>query len=235
MTTDDYRKAWEREREQAYPMIDAFEAECGHAMARGRLEGMARVLACPVKANPPNWQHGRVIYALTRRYLSAYDGGPVSILDIGTAKGFSALCFRSALSDHGVAGDIVSVDVLDPSARVKRNTVAEVDGFKTLYETIAPWCEPGQIDFRQQTGAKALAASSGRLHLAFVDGRHNYESVKEEARLLSERQRPGDIAIFDDTQITDVAKAVSEASGLYTLRYLNPLPQRRYAIGTRRG
>lgn len=230
-----YQSAWELEREHAYPMIHAFENECGHAMARGRLEGMARVLACPVKSNPPNWQHGRVIYALTRRYLTAYGGGPLSILDIGTAKGFSALCFKSALDDAGASGHIVSVDVLDPSARVRRNTVAEVDGFKTLYETIAPWCEPGQIEFRQQTGTDALVSSKDRIHLAFVDGKHSYEAVYEETRLLAARQYGGDIALFDDTQIDGVARAVQGADRLYDFRYLQPLQHRRYAIGVRRG
>lgn len=234
-SVDDYCRAWELERDQSYPMITAFEKECGHAIARGRLEGLARVLACPVKSNPPNWQHGRVIYALTRRYVSAYDGGPVSILDIGTAKGFSALCFKSALSDAGASGHIVSVDVLDPDARVKRNTVAEVDGLKTLYETISPWYEPGQIEFRQQTGTDALVSSKDRIHLAFIDGRHSYEAVYQETRLLAARQYAGDIALFDDTQIEGVARAVQGADRLYEFRYIQPLANRRYALGVRRG
>jgi len=232
MTADDYRRAFDGERVQDYPVIDAFEADCGAAIDRQKLEDAARVLACPVKTNPPNWQHGRVIYAAARRYLTRVLG-PVSCLDVGTAKGFSALCLQWAIDDEGVNGEILSVDVLEPSARVKRNTVAECDGFKTLAETLAPWPEASRITFKAMTGVKALTAP-GRLHIAFIDGKHSYAAVKEETALLAKRQAPGDLAIFDDTQIEGVAQAVAEAPW-WDVTYLQPLSSRRYAIGIRRG
>src|SRR5688572_33475015 len=97
MTPDDYQRAFDGERVQEYPVISDFQVECGVALGREKLERAARVLACPVKANPPNWQHGRVIYSAARRYLNGMTG-PVSCMDIGTAKGFSALCLRDRKS-----------------------------------------------------------------------------------------------------------------------------------------
>lgn len=120
----EYQAAFERERVNAYPAIDELEARSGYALERSRLEIAAKHLACPVKRNPPNWQHGRVIYALLRRYLAARTGF-VSLLDIGTAKGFSALCMAFALADAGMDGAITSLDVVDPDARVPRNSIAE--------------------------------------------------------------------------------------------------------------
>src|SRR3989304_7206134 len=76
------------------PPVEAYEA--AFALERTRLEAAARVLACPIKAGPPNWQHGRVLYALTRRYRLTAEG-PLYCLDIGTAKGFSALCLLWAV------------------------------------------------------------------------------------------------------------------------------------------
>ena len=235
MTPDDYQRAFDGERVQEYQVISDFQVECGVALGREKLERAARVLACPVKANPPNWQHGRVIYSAARRYLNGMTG-PVSCVDIGTAKGFSALCLRWALDDAGVTGTILSVDVIEPSAKVKRNTVAECDGFKSLYETLAPWMpQAGNITFKAMTGTKALGSSTDRIHIAFVDGKHNYPTVKEETALLAARQAPGDLAIFDDTQIEGVAKAVYEAEQWWTFTYLQPLSSRRYAVGLRRG
>lgn len=233
-SVDAFRRAFNLERGRTYPMIDDFEAEYGYAIDRQKLEDAARVLACPVKTNPPNWQHGRVIYAVARKYLTT-QMNMVSVLDIGTAKGFSALCFRWAIDHSGVFGRITSVDVLEPDARVKRNTVAEVDGFKTLHEIVAPWVKSGAIHFRKQTGVQALSESYDRIHLAFIDGKHTFEAVLEETRILAARQQPGDIAIFDDTQIDGVERAVQASGQFYDFRYLQPLPQRRYAIGTRRG
>jgi hypothetical protein len=193
-TVADYDRIFEAERLNEYPMVDAFEQRMGFALDRQRLEDAARVLACPLKDNPPNWQHGRVLYALTvGRGRSVAE--PLNMLDIGTAKSFSALCLlwgRGAAPD-GVwvgSGGVTSVDVLDPLARVRRNTVAEV-------------------------------------------GKHEESVVREEGRLLADRQEPGDVVMFDDVQIPGVAKAVAGLKG-YEFEYLEVKPERKYAIGVRR-
>src|SRR3989304_4481394 len=90
-----YEAAFALERTRRDPLVDDFGARPGGrrqrapppAAARGAAAG---VLACPIKARPPNWQHGRVLYALTRRYRLTAEG-PLYCLDIGTAKGFSAV------------------------------------------------------------------------------------------------------------------------------------------------
>ena len=203
-------------------------------MDRDRLENAAKVLACPVKTNAPNWQHGRILYALTRQYLASHPGF-VQCLDIGTAKGFSALVMRWAIVDAGNdEGQVLSVDVLDPLARVRRNTVAEVDGLKTLEETLAPWPEAERIWFRQNTGVDGLKVLT-RVHVAFVDGKHSFAAVSEEVALLAARQQPGDRVMFDDAQIEGVAKAVHAASSFYDITPFALLPHRSYLLGVRRG
>lgn len=244
LTAEDYRAAFEKERAQTYPVIDAFEARCGYAIDRERLEQAAAVLACPVKVNPPNWQHGRVLYAAARKYLedSYVDFsllGPrepqaANILDIGTAKSFSALCLLWALDDSDANGLVTSVDVIDPHARVQRNTIAEVNGLLTLAETLRPWPEAEQIRFLKSTGIDYLEAHQERIHIAFVDGKHTGHVVLKEGRLLTARQQAGDLAIFDDVHIPDVSQAVNALHLDYRLEYLEVLPHRHYAIGVRK-
>ena len=41
--------------------------------------------------------------------------------------------------------------------------------------------------------------------------------------------------MFDDAQITDVAKAIETARPNYTIEYVSIFPGRAYAIGVRRG
>jgi predicted O-methyltransferase YrrM len=252
MAVDQYTAAFHQERLVEYPAIDAIEDRVGYALAGDRLRAAARVLACPVKKSPPNWQHGRVLYAMARHYLDGYrdefysrpyfkTGGvrlskvpdSVAMLDIGTAKGFSALCMRWALDDAHAIGTVTSVDVLDPKERVSRNTVAEVDGLKTLGEILAPWPEAQSITFLKSTGQKWLQEHPERVHVAFVDGKHSYEAVSWEAALLAERQLSGDLVMFDDVQIDGVAKAVKELRA-YAIEYVDVLPNRRYAIGVRK-
>lgn len=161
LTRSDYDVAFEAELGEVYPVVDALELRHGYGLVRDRLDAAARVLACPVKTNPPNWQHGRVIYAVTRAYLEGATHD-VTLVDVGTAKGFSALCLLWAMQDAGCRGRVISVDVIDPMARVRRNTVAEVDGYRTLAETLAPWPESQAIEFRQQTGVDLLESDRGR-------------------------------------------------------------------------
>jgi predicted O-methyltransferase YrrM len=234
-SVSDYRAIFEAERVVSYPVMDGFERRHGYAIDRARMEAAAEVLACPYKAHAPNWQHGRLVYAATRSYLATYAGGRVSILDVGTAKGFSALCLLWAMTDAGIDGKVTSVDVLDPHARVKRNTVAEVDGYKTLAETQVAWPEARGIEFLQSTGLKWLKGRSDRVHVAFIDGKHSADVVKLEGQRLAELQQPGDLAMFDDLQIEGVHQAVKSLGGLYQLERVEIGPNRAYAVGYRRG
>lgn len=237
LTVADYDRVFEAERAREYPVVDAFEARMGFAVDRQRLEQAARVLACPVKNNPPNWQHGRVLYAAARKRIAGMSPGGLTILDIGTAKGFSALCLQWAVNDEAgalVGGAVTSTDVIDPDARVRRNTVAEVDGLLTLRETLASWPEAQGIRFLHGTGIDALE-QMGNIEVAFVDGKHTGAVVAQECRLLAEHQEPGAVAIFDDVHLEDVGRAVKGLSAIYALETLALLPNRAYAVGVRRG
>lgn len=230
-TRDAYVAAFAAERQRTYPVIDDLEARLGYAVDRERLESAARVLACPVKVHPPCWQHGRVLYAVARAYL-AVAASPVTMLDIGTAKGFSALCLQWALTDAGREGQVYSVDVLDPHARVKRNTVAEVDGLQTLAETLAPWPEAHAITFMRSTGIDWLTQASAPIDLVFVDGKHSGAVVHAELARIAARQGPGAMVILDDLQIAGVDLAVRQTTG-YRFERVAASPDRIYAIGTR--
>jgi predicted O-methyltransferase YrrM len=225
------------EQARTYPRIDAFEEQLGYAIDRTRLETAARVLACPVKAHQPCWQHGRVVYAAARLYLATDERNGVVLLDIGTAKGFSALCLLWAAQDAGVPASVWSCDVIDPASRVPRNTVAECDGMKTLVETLAPWPEAEHIRFVRSSGIETLEHFSQLgLHVgvAFIDGKHQQDVVTREGELLAAIQQPGDVAIFDDCQIPGVQQAINSLGDVYRFKAIEAKPERAYVIGVRR-
>jgi predicted O-methyltransferase YrrM len=228
-----YDLIFEKERANTYPVMDEVERATGFAIDRRELELMARVLACPLKVNPPNWQHGRLIYSALRRYLADVKPSKMLCLDIGTAKGFSALVMQSALDDAGVDGAVVSVDVIDPQARATRNTVAEVDGLKTLAETLSPFARAAdKVSFLWSSGTDYLGSSSGRINFAFVDGKHKYDAVRDDAALLATRQQPGDITIFDDVHLKGVRQAVDELK-TYDVKHVHLKMDRSYAVAVR--
>jgi hypothetical protein len=228
-----YDAIFETARQLAYPEIDAFEQRMGYALDRARLESAARVLACPLKAHPPHWQHGRVIYAAVCAYAHATPQ-TLTVLDIGSAKGFSALCLRWAVQEARGQAVVHSVDVIDPRARIYRNSVAEVDGPKRLVEVIEPWRRDlFLVDFCQSTGIDWLRAHPARVHVAFIDGKHEGHVVRQEGTLLAQRQEPGDLALFDDCQIPGVSQAVVSLEEFWKFDYLTAGP-RQYAVGRRR-
>jgi predicted O-methyltransferase YrrM len=239
LTVNQYDAIFEKERRRDYPIVDAYERMHGYAIERDKLESMARTLACPLKANPPNWQHGRVIYTtlrfFLRKALQGFVGGEV-ILDIGTAKGFSACVISHALEDSGAGCEVVSLDVIDPNARVSRNSAAELDGLKTIDEFVAGHVASGvRVTFfggGSNSWLEWALQQNKRVPFAFVDGKHTYEQVRYEATALSQLQRPGDVVIFDDCQIEPVGRAVRETK-MYSTNYVDIGP-RTYAIGIRK-
>lgn len=230
-TREAYEAAFEKERQNTYPVIDAFEARMGYAIDREWLEGVAKVLACPIKKNPPCWQHGRVLYALIRDYLRNRDEH-VFLLDIGTAKGFSACVMLKALDDAGHDGTVVSVDSIDPNARVARNSIADLDGLKTVWELITPFCAPRNLTLKGDGSLCLLNAMPvhQRINIAFVDGKHDYDHVREESRQIGMRMRKGDTILFDDLQIRPVAKAVSVIAAEADFEKLSILTERTFGI-----
>jgi hypothetical protein len=239
VTAEAFARIFDTARHKEYPAIDAVEHEYGFAIARSRLEDAARILACPMKDNPPHWQHGRVIYAVARAYLKGRIE-PVSLLDCGTAKGFSALCLQWALNDtNGSApmeglGSVTSVDVLDPNGAPIRNSVLELDGPKTLAQFLEPWPEAKAITFKKQTGLEAIQSAPGTIHLAFIDGKHSRRVVLEEGEALYKHQRTGDMVIWDDCQMPEVSSAVSALRAYYWVHEVPCCEYRTYAIGVRR-
>jgi predicted O-methyltransferase YrrM len=235
-----------------YPLINEFESSLGFALPRYQLEHAARRLACPLKKHPVCWQHGRVVYAMVRRILAGWDETHIPadplFLDIGTAKGFSALMMQFAIRDSGMPisyFDVISLDVIDPAARVARNTVAEIDGLLTLEEILAPWREDASnITFIKSDSVNWLDLQGRRIHFAFIDGKHSYQAVSNELAHLARLQRSGDALVLDDMQIDGVRQALDEYRHAYTFQILEAKPvnetngrehaARSYAVAIRR-
>jgi predicted O-methyltransferase YrrM len=236
LTTKQYDAIFEEERRHSYPVVDSYVRQFGVDIDKQKLESMARTLACPLKVNPPNWQHGRVIYTTLRAFLERAGFDVVyPILDIGTAKGFSACVMTHAIADARSPCTVVSVDMVDPRSRVSRNSVAEIDGLKTVEEFTRDHAARGvPLAFYGRGSVEWLNfALSGNLRVpfAFVDGKHTYEAVCFESAALMQLQRPGDVVIYDDCQIEPVGRAVKAIKG-YSVMHLDIGP-RTYAIAVR--
>lgn len=213
LTKIQYDEIFYRERTNSYREVDAFEKATGYCVPRERLEEAASVLACPLKVNPPNWQHGRIIYCAAMVRMRSMTEG--IFLDIGTAKGFSACVMTWAIADANQKRKVVTVDMMDPYDRCKRNSVAELGGMLTLHEFIDPFRDKNVLMEAYGNGSQQWfkRTKDERIAFAFVDGKHTYDAVRMESIAISELQGHGDVIVFDDLQIEPVAKAVRELHG----------------------
>lgn len=245
-TPENFDAIFQKERQSTYPVIDAFEKRLGFAVERSRLEGAARVLQCPVKENPPNWQHGRVLYALARSYLTRRAGRQLW-LDIGTAKGFSALSVIWALHDAEAEVDatVVSCDILDPEAVLARNSIEDPKTIAQFVEPFLPRPLRHATPLFMKVGSEAHRRflehgipekGLGRINFAFVDGSHEFDDVKLDMQHILARQESGDVMVFDDYHMSGVAENVEwlRAQRTYDIEIIDLLAIRRYAIAIKR-
>lgn len=211
-----FEEAFERARALEYPELDRFEKLAGYAVDRERLEAAARILQCPIKVNAPNWQHGRLLYALARQYIE-WAKKPTIFLDIGTAKGFSACVLSWAIADAGICDHrVVSIDIVDPEAFVARNSVIECDTLFTVAKFVEPFIAYGvPVQFLGKGSARWFTETPADVHVgfAFIDGKHTFQAVTLEALSIEKRQSEGDVIVFDDAQIGDIHKATMQLRG----------------------
>jgi hypothetical protein len=235
-TDDEYRRRWEQACRECYPAIDAAERACGAAIDREWFEELALRTQVTIKQSPLCYQHGRVLYAILRRYLRERQSHDVTIVETGTARGFSALCLARALDDAGASGRIATFDVLPHDQPIYWNCLGDEQGRRTRAQVLAPYTplvERFVVFHRGDTRTALRAVSFPRVHLAFFDSVHTFEHLHAEFDAVRGRQRAGDLAVFDDyVGYPGVARAADEicARDGYTATVITARPGRGYAV-----
>ncbi|SFP04963.1 Predicted O-methyltransferase YrrM [Qipengyuania nanhaisediminis] len=150
-----------------------------------------------------------------RRYISDNRPSFVSILETGTARGFSAICMAKALDDAGVNGHVITIDRLPHLNPIFWNCIDDLDGKKTRRELLEPWrslCD--RITFLQgDTLNQIRKVGLNRVNFAYLDAQHSREDVLNEFAFVKRLQFKGDIVFFDDVtreQFPGVCDAVDE-------------------------
>lgn len=220
--------------------IDRLEQRCGFAVDRAWLDDLALHTQVVLKESRINYQHGRLLYTLLRRRAATAGARSLTILETGTARGFSSLCMARALADAGRFGTILTLDILPHDIAMYWNCIDDHEGPKTRRELLRPWAELcGSIVWMQvdtRTGLHSLGLPP--IGFAFLDAVHTFDDVMHEYAAVRPRQGPGDIIVFDDVTpalFPGVVAAVAaiEREGLYAIERIVVDEQRGYAIAIR--
>ena len=146
-----------------------------------------------------------LLYNLVRLLSSDRAG---TILDVGTARGFSAITMARAVHDASLKHRIYTVDVIDH--RERRNWHASrkhgpTDPLATSQvsrsEIWSRWYPDEAVHVEPLCASSRDALENwehGPILLAFVDGAHSYRAVKDDLALLDRRVAPDGVIVLDD-------------------------------------
>ena len=129
------------------------------------------------------------------------------ILDIGTARGFSAITMARALLDANLDGMVYSVDVIDhrskliwhggkhdPEDPLANTSINRSEVWSCWFEEEASCVTP----LHGQSHEILENWSIGPIDIAFIDGEHTYNAVKRDLSLLEGLMTPTGVVVLDD-------------------------------------
>ena len=148
-----------------------------------------------------NFERGMLLYALIAKFQ------PKTVLEIGTAEGYSTLCMAWAMSDFNIDGRIFTVDPKSHHKIVDRRIKINADdepvemslSTAELWKKFAlsQWIE--KIEVITGYSDDILATKTfPKIDFCYIDGSHVYETVKQDffniLKLVSEKFH----ILFDD-------------------------------------
>jgi hypothetical protein len=140
----------------------------------------------------------------------------INILETGTGKGFSALCFAKVFQLSRRAGQVTTLDLLPHNIPILWNLIDDhLEGPRSRADLLKPYrylldnhITFVQVDSMVEINRVALS----RIHFGFIDGLHTGKAVKHEVSYVSLFQLPGDIIVIDDVcdEFPDIFAVISE-------------------------
>tara|TARA_Y100001978_G_scaffold141904_2_gene127010 strand:- start:6 stop:893 length:888 start_codon:yes stop_codon:yes gene_type:complete len=242
-TKNDYLELYEKAISKSYKKVDLFEKELNYKINSDWFNDLCLITQTCIKNSALNFNHGRILYSLVSKYIEENiknENKNLTILETGTARGFSSICLSKAINDQNIKGKIITIDCISHNKKMFWNCIKDFEGEKTRAELLSNWQEElNNILFIQGWTLETLdKIGLNRVNFAFLDAQHTRNSVLEEFKFIYNRQKKGDIIFFDDVTpnfFPGVCNAVKEIESHYPykIRRLNFDKSRGYAIAKR--
>ena len=234
----EYLNLWQEAKNIRYHEIDKLEIELGYRIDLEWFSKLALITQVCIKESELCFAHGRVLYTVLKNYLNNSNLQSINIIEVGTARGFSSLCMAKVLQENKVQGRIITIDPLPIRRKIFWNCILDHKGKKNRKELLIDYIDlvNNYILFKKGKSEDILTKKIfDRIHMAFIDGVHEYENVSNDANYIQKYQMKGDIIIFDDYSnniFPGVVKAVDEfcLRYNYSLKVINANENRSYAI-----
>ena len=154
--------------------------------------------------------HGLLLYKLIRKIGAER---PPNVLEIGTARGFSAITMARAMLDANLPGRVYTIDVIDHSEPVRWHSDTEgkqhpdeplANEFISRSEIWSRWFAEEATRITPMHGRSHEVLddwSFGPIDVAFIDGKHTYDAVIRDLSLLEHLIAPGGVIVLDDFHV----------------------------------
>lgn len=237
---NEYRDLMKSVVNERYNFVDSLEKNSGFSIDKEWLNDVALKTQISIKNSKPNYQHGRILYSLLRKFIDIKidTNQQVTVLETGTALGFSALCMAKAFDDSEFKNyKIITLDIIPSKTKIFWNKFGDEKGKRTREEVLKDWSKLNNNIIFLSGDTKNILQNLhlNRVHFAFLDAVHNKINVQREFKYVSERQQVGDLIVFDDItknqfpELTDYIQSLGNKSD-YEIEYLNSTDNRGYAI-----
>ena len=163
--------------------------------------------ACGILRGGDGGEHGLLLHKLIRQRLRR--ARPLVVLDVGTARGFSAITMANALSDAST-GTIYTIDVVDhhqarnwhvdkqqPAEPLAGMRLSRADIWRRWYARETDLVSP----ITNRSWDVLANWTHGPIDVAFLDGDHTRTAVSKELALLSSLMTRNGVIVLDDYHV----------------------------------
>lgn len=174
----------------------------------------------PQKKTEINWHHGYLLSLVINKLLEKKNN--LTVLDVGTARGFSSICMLNSIKQNEGFGKVITVDIIPNRKKIFWNTINDAKK-RTRLELLQFYSKliAGDIIFFNGTSKMAFNfIDVVSIDFAFVDGSHFYSDVLFELEWITKRLTKGGYILCDDydENFQGVVRAVKEISSKYNLK-----------------
>ena len=164
------------------------------------IKKLALITVVTIKKTPLYYEHGFLLATELTKYIKTNKIKKINILETGTARGYSSIIMSYILDKYKVKGKIITIDIIPNDIKIFWNSIIDTDNRKkSRRELLANYKKyQKKILFENNNSEIYLKNNKKRYNFVFLDGAHDYQTVKNEYSFISKYQKKNDVIFFDD-------------------------------------
>ena len=234
LSREEYLKLFNEIKDEKSEEITQIEKLNGYFIEKNWIDDLALHTQIVKKKSKLNYHHGKLLYSILRNYIN--ENLELKLLNI-LERGFSSVCMSKALNDSKKIGKVYTIDIIPNNEKIFWNCIDDLEGKKTRMELLNKWKNELENIVFLTGSCKSILKNFhlDRVNFAFLDAQHDYENIKNEFNFVFERQKKGDLIIFDDvnfSEFPEISKFINDLKSkkIYDINIISSSKSRSYCL-----